>query len=174
MTYSLRLVHASDHLHASVHIQVHVRNRNSVDALVQARRLDDNLDLACDNADEVDSLRELAVDLARACGRVDDLIKYLEARGATALADRTRGRQEAPQVALIAGRLVTAATRLLPVRAQARYAEEFRSELWEIAHTGGTWCAQLAYAARQMRAAGRLRAALRAPRRPAAAPRRAR
>ena len=58
-----------------------------------------------------------------------------------------------------AGRLVTAAARLLPAREQARYAEEFRSELWEIAHAGGTRRAQLAYAARQVRAAGWLRGA---------------
>ncbi len=60
--------------------------------------------------------------------------------------------------------------RLLPVRDRARYAEEFRSELWEIAHAGGGRRAQLAYAARQVMAARQLRAGLRVPRRRGAVP----
>jgi hypothetical protein len=70
---------------------------------------------------------------------------------------------------LSAGRLVAAAARLLPVRERARYAEEFRAELWEIAQAGGRR-AQLAYAVRQVMAAWRLSAELRVPRRRGAAP----
>jgi hypothetical protein len=53
---------------------------------------------------------------------------------------------------------------------RARYAGEFLSELWELAHTGASWRAQVAYAARQAGSAVRLRAALRGPARRAAAP----
>jgi hypothetical protein len=69
-----------------------------------------------------------------------------------------------------AGRLLAAATHLLPAADRAQYAEEFRSELWEIAHVGGRRRAQLAYAARQLMAGGRLRAELRVPRRRGATP----
>jgi hypothetical protein len=78
---------------------------------------------------------------------------------------------EGGQVVPLAGRLLAIATRLLPVRDRARYADEFRSELWEIAHAGaGRRRAQLAYAARQVMSAWRLRAELRVPRRRRAAP----
>ena len=76
-----------------------------------------------------------------------------------------RRRQKAPPIAPMAARLLTTAARLLPAREQARYTEEFLSELWEIAHAGGTRHTQLAYAARQVRAAGWLHAALRVPHR---------
>jgi hypothetical protein len=63
-----------------------------------------------------------------------------------------------------------AAARLLPARERTRYAEEFRSELWEIAQVGAAGRAQMAYAARQVMAAPRLRAGLWVPRRRGAAP----
>jgi hypothetical protein len=59
---------------------------------------------------------------------------------------------------------------MLPAGDRARYAEEFGSELAEIALAGGGRFAQLAYAARQLRSAPRLRADLRSPRRRSAAP----
>ena len=78
---------------------------------------------------------------------------------------------EAGQVVPLAGRLLAIASRLLPARDRARYADEFRSELWEIAHAvAGRRRAQLAYAARQVMSAWRLRAELRVPRRRRAAP----
>ena len=80
------------------------------------------------------------------------------------------GRRKPPRVVPTAERLTTAAARLLPVRERARYAEEFRSELWEIAQTGGGRRVQLAYAARQVMSARRLRTGLRALRRRGAAP----
>jgi Protein of unknown function (DUF3662) len=74
------------------------------------------------------------------------------------------------RVAPMAKRLVTAAAWLLPAWERARYVEEFRSELWEIAHAGGRRRTQLAYAARQAMSAWRLRADLKGPRRRGAAP----
>ena len=73
-------------------------------------------------------------------------------------------------VAPSAAGLLAAAARLLPAEERVRYAEEYRSELWEIAQVGGRRCAQLAYAARQLLAARRLRAGLRAPQRRGAVP----
>jgi hypothetical protein len=71
--------------------------------------------------------RDVKLLLDRAC---DDLLERsphsLHAR------DGFRGRRAAVRVSPIAGRLVAAA-RLLPARERTRYAEEFRSELWEIA-----------------------------------------
>ena len=48
---------------------------------------------------------------------------------------------------------------------ESRYAEEFGSELAEIALAGGGRAAQLEYAARQLMSSVRLRADLKAPRR---------
>jgi hypothetical protein len=81
-----------------------------------------------------------------------------------------RKRSTAVRVLPVAGRLVMAAARLLPTQERVRYAEEFGSELWEIARVGGDRRAQLAYAARQVLAVRRLRAGLRVPRRRGAAP----
>jgi hypothetical protein len=64
----------------------------------------------------------------------------------------------------LAGRLLAAA-RLLPAGDRARWAEEFRSELTEIARAGAGRRGQLAYAGRVVLSARRLRADLRAPRR---------
>lgn len=74
------------------------------------------------------------------------------------------------RVALLAKRLLTAAAWLLPAWERARYVEEFRSELWEIAHADGRRRTQLVYAARQVMSAWRLRAELKGPRRRGAAP----
>ena len=70
----------------------------------------------------------------------------------------------------LAGPLLAVAVRLLPAGDRARYAEEFRSELTEIARVGAMRRAQLAYAARLVMSARRLRANLRAPRRRRTAP----
>jgi hypothetical protein len=66
--------------------------------------------------------------------------------------------------------LLTAVTRLLPAADRTRYGEEFRAELWELAHARIGRGGQLAYAARQVMSALRLQAELRAPRRRRAAP----
>ena len=86
---------------------------------------------------------------------------------------RTQGRGfpgHPRRVAPVARRLITAAAWLLPARERARYVEEFRSELWEIAHVGGRRRAQLVYAVRQVLSAWRLRCGLSAPRRRGTAP----
>jgi hypothetical protein len=60
--------------------------------------------------------------------------------------------------------------RLLPEADRARYAEEFRCEVWELAAAGtGRW-GQLARAARVLTRARETRAALRAPARRGALP----
>jgi hypothetical protein len=64
---------------------------------------------------------------------------------------RTRG--PAPT----AGRLLAVATRLLPPTDRTRYLEEFSAELASIAEGGGSRRAQVAYAARQLASARRLR-----------------
>jgi hypothetical protein len=117
---------------------------------------------------------------ARARARVSDLVSDLDgacniahALTRTLARDSSRagqGQRGARRVAPLAGRLLTAVARLLPARDQARYAEEFRSELAEIARAGAGRRRQLAYAARVVLSALRLRADLRAPRRRRAAP----
>jgi len=58
---------------------------------------------------------------------------------------------------------LAAAARMLPVWERSRYAEEFRSKLWEMAHVGGRRRTQLAHAARQVISALRLRREPRIP-----------
>jgi hypothetical protein len=120
------------------------------------------LDIAFDLARELDVGYDLTSDLVLASGL--DL-----ARARDLDAGRAWG-PGAPRVVPTAGRLVLAATRLLPVQERSRYTEEFESELWEIAQAGGGRRAQLAYAARQVMAARRLRAGLRVMRRRGAVP----
>jgi hypothetical protein len=64
----------------------------------------------------------------------------------------------------MAGRLVAVAAQLLPVQERAQYAEEFRSELWGIAHASKARRPQFAYAARQVIRVRQLRAEVRVPR----------
>jgi hypothetical protein len=104
-----------------------------------------------------DALAEaLGLAIGRAIGRA--LVRALAA-------PRRPGR-----VTASASRLLTAAARLLPAADRARYAEEFRSELWELARAGEPRRRQIGYAARQAASSLRLRAELRAPRRRKASP----
>jgi hypothetical protein len=80
------------------------------------------------------------------------------------------GTSTAVHIAPVASRLVGVATQMLPAWERARYAEEFRSELWDLAQTGGSRRAQLAYATRQLLAVPKLRAGLRSLRRRGAVP----
>jgi hypothetical protein len=64
-----------------------------------------------------------------------------------------------------AGRLVGAAARLLPAPYRARYGEEYRSELWELAAAGGGRSQQIRYALHQVSRVVSLRFELRTPRR---------
>src|SRR5258708_4888130 len=61
-----------------------------------------------------------------------------------------RGQHGPGRVAPSAERLLDAAARLLPAADRARYAEEYRSELREIAHSGRSRRRQLRYASRQL------------------------
>ena len=113
-----------------------------------------------------------ARDLARALNRdlpadLDDDLNFVST---LALARAVRGQRGAGRVVPLAGRLLLAAARLLPAGDRARYAEEFRSEPTEIARAGAGRRGQLAYAARVVMSARRLRADQRAPRRRRAAP----
>jgi hypothetical protein len=60
--------------------------------------------------------------------------------------------------------LLAAAARLLPAADRARYIEEYRSELWQIAHAGRSARSQMLYALRQLASSVRLHAELRTPR----------
>ena len=106
--------------------------------------------------------RDLTRDLARARDLTRDLAGDL-----TRAATEQHG---AEQVVPLAGHLLSAAPRLLPVSDRARYAEEFYSELSEIARAGAPRRVQLAYAVRVVVSARRVRAELRVPQRRKAAP----
>lgn len=74
------------------------------------------------------------------------------------------------RVALSATRLLTVAARMLPAAERARYAEEYRSELWELAQADAGCIRQLRYALRQLRSAPSMGFAVRSQRRRSAAP----
>jgi hypothetical protein len=69
-----------------------------------------------------------------------------------------------------AARLLARPARLLPAADRARYAEEYCSELTELAQAGAGRLGQLGYALRQLYSAPRTGRALRSPRRRGAAP----
>ena len=79
-------------------------------------------------------------------------------------------RSEAKRVVPLAAGLLEAAARLLPVSDRARFAEEYASELQELAQRGAGRRQQLHYALRQLRRALPMGLALRSPRRRSAAP----
>jgi hypothetical protein len=64
-----------------------------------------------------------------------------------------------------AGRILAAASRLLPARDRPRYLEEYHSELWDMATAGAGFRQQCRYAAHQLARAASLRSALLDPRR---------
>ena len=123
-------------------------------------------------------------DDGKACGyvahgrlRACHLVKHRQAKNdalwamfklrhpAVALSQR-RARPVAPS----ATRLLTAAACLLPAAERVRYADEYRSELWELAQAGDGRIRQLRYALRQLRSAPSMGLALRSPHRRSAAP----
>lgn len=75
-----------------------------------------------------------------------------------------------PRVAPLAPRLLGMAARLLPEADRARYAEEFRCEVWELAAAGAARWGQRACAARVLTRAWETWAALRATARRQAVP----
>jgi hypothetical protein len=78
---------------------------------------------------------------------------------------KATGRLGTRRVASSAVGLVTAATRLLPAVDRARYSEEYRSELWDLAQSGVGRLGQLLYATRQFLNMARVSLVLRSPRR---------
>ena len=83
---------------------------------------------------------------------------------------RSREKIRALRPAPSARRLVGVACWLLPARARARYGEEWRSELHDLAAEGAGRCRQLGYAVRLLAGALRLRRAVLAPRHGKAGP----
>ena len=124
------------------------------------------LDELGDRARAFDHARTLASELKLARTIVSTLNRDLD-RARTGSAQRQHG---TGRVAPSAGHLLAAAARLLPATDRARYAEEYRSELWEIARAGQPRRRQIGYAARQAASSLRLRAELRTPRRRKASP----
>ncbi len=152
-----------------------------------ARADDLDFDLACEDAralaDALDRdvalARALDLDLdvaripisyvARARDLARNLVTFLERAGASAKAPGRRGRGPRRMTAAAAWLLAVAAG-LLAAADRTRYAAEFKAELWELAQAGAGRRAQVGYAARQVRSAVQLRAALRAPARRGATP----
>jgi hypothetical protein len=66
--------------------------------------------------------------------------------------------------------LARAAVVLLPSSDRDRYADEYRSELWDLAQSGAGYPQQVLYALRQLLRAVPMRIVLRSPRRRSAAP----
>jgi len=81
-----------------------------------------------------------------------------------------RGHRGTGHVVLSAAGLLVVAARVLPAAHRARYAEEYRSELWDLAQSGVGRLRQLQYALRQLCSAFPVGFTLRSPRRKSAAP----
>jgi hypothetical protein len=120
-----------------------------------------DLDLALGHVLNLDHILNLDLGRVLACAR--ELVQAIEIVCGLDVKDQRR--RQAVRLAPVAERLLAVAARLLPASDRVRYAGEFGSELWEIAHAGGRRRAQLAYAARQVRSAWRLGRELQAPQR---------
>jgi hypothetical protein len=130
------------------------------------------VDLAADPALELSPVLALASDLGRdlidACADVDEVVRFLDrtiAGGAV-----TQNQCGPGRVASSAADLLAAATRLLPAADRGRYAEEYQSELWDLAQCGAGRLRQLGYALRQLLRALPMGRVLRSPRRRSVAP----
>ena len=124
-------------------------------------RIHDDLGLTCarDLADEIDSAYVSAYALA-----ADLDLDRADAR--TNGSEQPGTRRVAPSAA----GLLTTAARLLPAADRSRYAEEYRSELWDIAQAGGGRIKQWRYAFCQLRNALPMHVAVRSPRRRSSVP----
>ena len=103
-------------------------------------------------------IRSVARDFARARDRAIDLDR--------ALADNRGVRRVAPSAA----GLLAAVARLLPAADRSRYADEYLSELYDIAQSGAGRLQQLRYAFRQLQNVVPMSFVLRSPRRRSAVP----
>lgn len=144
-------------------------------ALDLSRVLDSDLDRAraCDLASELDNALNIVIESDKLSDYSSALDGFcLEARSIAALLkevlDPEADHRSSPgqhRALGIADRLLAGAARMLPARDHARYLEEFRSELAEVAVQSGSRRHQLVYAMRQTWAIWKLRAELRAPHR---------
>jgi len=140
----------------------HARDRDPALAYAHTLVSDLNFDLGLDIAlyrsrvltsalNNSGFIRTADVDLACA------LVRFLE---------RTVRRQHgAAWGTPVAGRLAVAAAQLLPAADRARYAEEYQSELWDLAQAGAGRIRQLRHVLRQLASGILTRRALRSPRR---------
>jgi len=120
-----------------------------------------NVDAFLRTASTRSDLLEQACDIALSCAlRLDQV--------SSPVGDP--GRDETSRIVPSAARLLSGASRILPASQRARYADEFQSELWDLAAAGAGRRGQLAYAIRQTGSVPRLRLELRSPRRQGAAP----
>jgi hypothetical protein len=132
--------------------------------LASARDLARNLNRTIACARDLARDRALVVLRDEAHGFACDLWRDL-ARGTGRMAvHESQPGHRVGRVAPSAGWLLTTAARLLPVADRARYSEEYRSELWEIADAGAGRRQQVRYSVRQLTRVARLRGAVIAPR----------
>jgi hypothetical protein len=159
------------------------RNRaRAIDrALACAHALADALDRARDRADDLnlDRVGARAIDRALAddLNHARALVRTVDQVANPGRSDRgvlpgasSPGHARARRVALPARRLVAAAAGLVPAGERARYGEEYRSELHDLAASGAGRCRQLGYALRLLAGTLRLRRAVLAPRHGKAGP----
>jgi hypothetical protein len=135
------------------------------EALALARDLASDLDLELDRRDLIRDLCSM-VQFARFANRPrSNLIQEVSPEE---IPDTRL--QESRRITPPARGLLAAAVRLLPPANRDRYAEEYRSELWEITHARASSRQQTRYALNQLARAAHLRSALLTPRRKNAAP----
>jgi hypothetical protein len=139
------------------------RTLNHVRSLDHARVL--GLDRIRDFARDLDSTLNLDLALRRSVDRTAEA-----GPGERNVPPSTRSRAQARRVAPPARRLAAVATWLLSTRERARYGEEYRSELHELAASGAGRCQQLGYAVRLLMRAVPLRLAVLVPRHGKAGP----
>jgi hypothetical protein len=137
-------------------------------ARTQARHI--VLDLARIGAFGVARASDLVDASSRARALATDLDHASALANARARASDLQALGRARCVAPTAARLLVAATRLLPAADRARHAEEYRSELADLAHKGAGRLCQLGYALRQLRSSPFTGAALRSAQRRDATP----
>lgn len=147
-----------------------IRTLNLAHAQAQALDLAPTVDRVLDRALDIDHTLDLARDISHTIdgdgesdiARLADVVQRLFAAGRL-LVNRPASAARTRRVgtARLAGRVADLATRVLPPQHRARYGEEYRSELYELAAAGITRRGQLTYAIRLLDRAWVLRAELR-------------
>jgi hypothetical protein len=163
----------TDDLDAVAYDTLAIAKRHSIGLLNALRRAQGfAADIAMDASDTQLSRRDLRRNLDSArdhCANLIDDLAFFVRLVVQAEASNIWGEEAAKRpdrskrVAPAAARVLTVTVWPLPAISRARYAAEFRTELWELAQSGASRRAQVAYATRQLRSAWRLRAALRTP-----------